>query len=88
MEKIIHLPVFLTATIKGWKPLLKPDKYKIIVINKLKQFVDDNKIILHGYCVMHNHIHIIWQVKGDIATSELQKDFLESISKKIKKDLE
>jgi putative transposase len=44
MEKIIHLPVFLTATIKGWKPLLKPDKYKIIVINKLKQFVNENKI--------------------------------------------
>jgi putative transposase len=88
MEKIIHLLVFLTATIKGWKPLLKPDKYKIFVINKLKQFVDDNKIILHAYCIMHNHIHIIWQVKGDIATSELQKDFLESISKKIKKDLE
>jgi putative transposase len=73
LEKIIHLPIFLTATIKGWKPLLKPDKYKIILLNKLKQFVDENKIILHAYCLMHNHIH---------------KEFLESVSKKIKKDLE
>jgi putative transposase len=88
MEKIIYLPAFLTATIKGWKPLLKPDKYKITILQKLKQLVDDNKIILHAYCIMYNHIHIVWQIKGNASTPEIQKDFLESISKKIKKDLE
>jgi len=36
---------------------------------------------------MDNHIHIIWQVKGDIDTSEVQKQFLECCSKVIKKDL-
>jgi putative transposase len=37
---------------------------------------------------MDNHIHIIWQVKGDIDTSEVQKQFLEGCSKNIKVDLE
>ena len=37
---------------------------------------------------MDNHIHIIWQVKGDIKTSEVQKQFLEGCSKHIKTDLE
>ena len=37
---------------------------------------------------MDNHIHIIWQVKGNIDTSEVQKQFLEGRSKHIKKDLE
>ena len=37
---------------------------------------------------MDNHIHIIWQVKGDIDISEVQKQFLEGCSKAIKKDLE
>ena len=37
---------------------------------------------------MDNHIHIIWQVKGDIDPSEVQKQFLEGCSKAIKKDLE
>ena len=50
MEKIIYLPVFFTATIKDWKPLLKPQKYKIIILQSLKQLVEDNKIILHAYC--------------------------------------
>ena len=88
MEKILYLPTFLTATIKDWKHLLKPNKYKNIVLEKLKQLVDDNKIILHAYCIMHNHIHIIWQIKGDVLISEIQKDLLESTAKKIKADLE
>ena len=37
---------------------------------------------------MDNHIHIIWQVKGDIDPSEVQKQFLEGCSKQIKRDLE
>jgi len=37
---------------------------------------------------MHNHIHVVWQIKGEISISEIQKDFLESTAKKIKKDLE
>ena len=88
MEKIIHLPVFFTATIKDWKLLLKPDKYKIIILEKLKQLVEDNKIILHAYCIMHNHIHLIWQIKSDVSVSEIQKDFLEGTAKKFKTDLE
>ena len=86
MDKIIYLPTFLTATIKDWKTLLKPDK--IIVLKKLKQMVDEDKITLYAYCIMHNHIHIAWQIKGDISISEVQKDFFESTAKKIKKDLD
>ena len=37
---------------------------------------------------MNTHIHIVWQVKGDIDTSEVQRQFLEGCSKQIKKDLE
>jgi len=87
MEKIIYLPTFFTATIKNWKPLLKQDKYKVIILQKLKQLVEDNKIILYAYCIMHNHIHIIWHIKGEASISEVQKDFLESTAKKFKADL-
>ncbi len=44
MKKIINNRVLLTATIKGCNPILKPDKYKISVLNKLKQFILENKI--------------------------------------------
>ena len=41
-----------------------------------------------AYCIMHNHIHIIWQIKGDVSISEVQKDLFEFTSKKFKADLE
>jgi len=37
---------------------------------------------------MNNHIHIIWQIKDDILISEVQKDFLESMAKKIQSRFE
>lgn len=36
---------------------------------------------------MNNHIHLIWQVKGEHNPSEIQKLFLESTTKQIKNDL-
>jgi len=88
MEKIIYYPVFFTATIRHWKKLLKPDKYKEVVLEQLREQINKNHLIVYAYCIMDNHIHIIWQVKGDIDTSEVQKQFLEGCSKHIKKDLE
>jgi REP element-mobilizing transposase RayT len=37
---------------------------------------------------MNNHIHLIWQLKGDIQPGEVQRQFLEGCSKHIKSDLE
>ena len=84
---MIHHPVFFTATIRDWKKLLKPEKYKIIVLSQLKKLVAQNSIILYAYCIMDNHIHLIWQVKNECKPSEIQKRFLEGTSKQIKEDL-
>lgn len=87
MDTMIHHPIFFTATIREWKKLLKPVKYKNIVLSHLKKLVAQDKIILYAYCIMDNHIHLIWQVKDENKPSEIQKRFLEGISKEIKQDL-
>ena len=63
MEKIIYYPVFFTATIRHWKRLLKPDKYKEIILEQLREQIKKNQLVVYAYCIMDNHIHIIWQVK-------------------------
>jgi len=88
MEIIKHHPVFFTATIKNWKRLLQPEKYKKIIIEEFRNQIKKNQIILYAFCLMDNHIHLIWQVKGDILPSEVQRQFLEACSKLIKSDLE
>ncbi|MFN3404151.1 MAG: transposase [Cytophagaceae bacterium] len=84
---LLNYPVFFTGTIRNWKNLLKPEKYKVIVLNNLQRLVKEDEIYLFAYCIMSNHIHLIWQVRNNYFSSEIQKRFLERTSKQIKNDL-
>lgn len=53
---------FWTATITGWKHLLKPDKYKQIIINSLSTLSERECIKVFGFVIMDNHIHLIWEM--------------------------
>ena len=53
---------FSTATIIKWQMLLKPDKYRKIIIDSLSFLVHKNKIQVYGFVIMPNHIHIIWEL--------------------------
>ena len=79
---------FFTATIVCWKNLLKPDKYKDIIIKSLKFMIDNNRIKLFGFVIMPNHIHLIWQMGENIKQQDVQRDFLRFISQQIKFDLQ
>ena len=52
---------FYTATILNWTPLLYNDEFKKIILNSLEFLVLKNKLIVYGFVIMPNHIHIIWQ---------------------------
>ena len=72
---ITEYPQFFTATNLGWKKLLKPDKYKDIVINSLRFLVKENGIILYGFVIMDNHLHLIWQMQASVKPADVQRDF-------------
>ena len=42
---------FFTATIFGWKHLLKPDKYKRIILDSLQFLVENGRIRLYGFVI-------------------------------------
>lgn len=54
---------FWTSTIKDWKSLLKEEKYKELIVFELKKLVDKDFIIVYGFVIMPNHIHLIWKLK-------------------------
>lgn len=84
---IIEYPQFFTATILGWKPLLKPEKYKNILINSLRFLVIDQRIILNAFVIMSNHIRLIWQMKPAIRPYDVQRDLLKYTAQHFKYDL-
>lgn len=55
----VYWPQFFTATILEWKPLLKQDKYKDVIIESLRFLVNDKRIKLFAFVIMSNHIHLI-----------------------------
>ena len=81
-------PQFFTATIQEWKPLLKEDKYKNVTVDSLKFLVTEGKVTINGFVIMNNHIHIVWQAKGNSTIQKIQTSFLKHTSKEFKKLLE
>lgn len=71
-----ELPQFFTATNLWWKPLLKIDAHKDIIIDSLRFLVKDNRILLYAFVLMPNHIHLIWRIKQPHTPSDVQRDFL------------
>ena len=88
MQPIItEHPQFFTATILEWKRLLKPDKYKDIIISSLQFLVENNRAKVHAFVIMENHIHLIWQMTAGIRPEAVQRDFMKYTAQKIKQDL-
>ena len=85
---ITEHPQFFTATILEWKHLLKPVKYKDIVVGSLKFLVQNGRIKLFGFVLMPNHIHIIWQMRENIKGADVQRDFLKFTAQQMKFDLQ
>ena len=80
--------LFHTATIQGWKNLLKPDKYKQIIIDSLQFLVNNNRIWIYSFVIMPNHIHLLWKIREPNFLNDVQRDFLKYTSQTIKFDLE
>jgi putative transposase len=78
---------FWTNTIKDWKNLLKPDKYKQIIIEQLQWLVQHKTIVLYGYVLMPNHLHFIWEMRQKNGKEMPHASFNKWTSSKFLKDL-
>lgn len=45
----------------GWKHLLRPDEYKLVIIESLQWLIQNELLRLYGYVIMPNHLHFVWQ---------------------------
>ena len=88
MNSLQYHPQYFTATILDWQHLLKPDKYKNIIIQSLQFLVKEKRIELNAFAIMSNHIHLIWQLQSGHKKENVQRDFLKYTSQTIIKDLE
>ena len=73
--------------IRTGKPLLKPDKYKEIIIGSLQYLTSNKQITLYAFVIMSIHIHLIWQVLPGKTPVQVQQSFMKYTAQQIKFDL-
>ena len=86
-EMITEYPHFFTATNLEWKPLLHPDKYKDVIIDSMRFLVKENRVMIFGFVIISNHIHMVWHLRAGKKRENVQRDFLKHTAQKIKADL-
>jgi putative transposase len=79
---------FTTATIKGWKHLLKQDKYKEILTESMNYLVEEKNVLIFAFVIMPNHIHLVWQILDGFKLENVQQRMLKYVAQQIKFDLE
>lgn len=78
---------FYTASIMNWKNLFKLDKYKQIVLDSLSYLSKHKKIIVYGFVIMPNHIHLIWEMLEKNGKEMPQVSFMKHTGHEFLKDL-
>ena len=82
-----YFPDFFTSTILEWKLLLKPDKFKDIIIESIRFLVNDKRVVIYAFVIMNNHIHLIWQVSDAYKLTDVQHSFMKYTARMILKEL-
>ena len=74
---------YLTMTIVGWIDVFTRNSHKLLITDSLK-FCQENKgLVIFGYCLMSNHLHMICRAEKDNNLSEILRDFKKFTSKRI-----
>ena len=76
------LPHFVTATVVDWVDVFTRKSYRDCVIDFLDYCIKNKRMVVYGYVIMSNHIHMIMQCsQGQL--SDLLRDFKKFTAKNI-----
>ena len=73
---------FITATVVDWVDVFTRNSYRDVVIESLVFCIEKKGMLLYGYVIMSNHIHLIVQSKKG-KLSDLIRDFKKFTATKI-----
>ena len=78
---------FTTATILNWKPLLRFDDLKDVIIHSLEFITSEKRAVVYAFVIMPNHIHLVWQILEPYSLEEVKAALLSFTAHQFKKML-
>lgn len=79
-------PHFMTFTVVDWVDVFTRQRYKNILVESINYCIAEKGMIVYGYVIMSNHMHVILQ-QEDGELSNLIRDFKKHTSKAIIKSI-
>ena len=78
---------FITCTVNKWVDIFTGKIYTDIVVDSLNFCVENKGLIIYGYVIMSNHVHLLIQAKEE-NLSDILRDFKKFTSQPIIRTLE
>lgn len=79
---------FVTSTITEWIDIFTRSDYCNVVLDSLKYCQKNKGLVIHAWCIMPNHIHMIISRNRKSTLSEIMRDFKRYTSIEIVKTIE
>jgi len=79
----VDTPYFTTITCLQWKNVLRNEREKEIIIRSLRFMVENHRMIVSAFVIMHNHMHLIQQPCFGFTREDNQRDFLKYTSQQM-----
>lgn len=79
---------FITPTIVNWIDLFTRKVYCDIILRSLKFCQIEKGLIIHAWCIMSSHLHLIISSSGKEQLSNIVRDFKKFTSKEIIKEIQ
>lgn len=70
-----NLIYFVTITVVYWIDVFTREEYKNIIIESLKHCISEKGLVIHGWVIMTNHLHLIVSAENAIHISNILRDF-------------
>ena len=78
---------FVTFTTVAWVDIFTKISYFDIIVDSLRYCQKNKGLIIHAWCIMTNHIHLIISRNGENELSGIVRDFKKFTSSKIIKNI-
>ena len=73
---------FITTTTVGWVDVFSRPELKQVIVSSLRYCQKEKGLIIHGWCLMPSHLHMIISSVGD-SLPGIMRDFKKFTSRKI-----
>lgn len=65
----------ITFNTVDWVDVFVRPVYKQVIVHTLNHFIDNKGLVVHAWCLMTNHLHLLVQAKEGFVIADIEREF-------------